>query len=409
MTRNGIGKWGPGFLSAILMLSLCRGGVGQQGAAMMQLQQHGGALTALAARLTLECGADSTTIFTGQTGVIRARGVSLTGSALTYSFAASAGQVVAKGAVAELHTAGLTPQVVQVTCTVKDSAGNSASKIVRVTVRPISILEGKPNVGAPHPVVPPQAPKTESEKIKEKIKQLPKPAQPPVPHPTPAPVESAQQATAPPSPPHPVGATPKPDFNHPVPADTGYRQGMTFDEWVKKLKTGKIEYLIPTQMLMQQSSTATVVIHSFSDTATDTLPDATGSGSLLQSDSMKVELLAENHPDDFTIVPQSPAVQFIPPNKSTTWTWSVTPNTSGKDKLLMVRASVIYPGDEKMSEQLKPYTAVVAVNVPSLWERIVQSYQDDPLKWFSYVVPGGGGFAFLVGIWVWWRKKKGKE
>jgi hypothetical protein len=404
MTWNGIGKWGPGFLSAMLMVSLCRYGVGQQGAATMQLKEHGGALTALASRLTLECGADSATIFTGQTGVIRARGVSVTGSALTYSFAASAGQLLAKGAVAELRTAGLSPQVVQVTCTVKDSLGNSASKVVQVTLRKlISIQEGKADVFAPHPVVPPQTTKTES----ATIPMSPKPAQPPILLPSPAPVESVQQATAaPPPPPPPAEATPKPDSGQPVTAVDGYQQGKTFDEWKKGLKTGKIEYLVPTRMLMQQASMATVVIHGYGDTETTTLPNATGSGSLTQSERMKVELLAEDHPSDFTIVAQGDAVRFVPISGATAWTWSVTPNTPGK-KELMVRASVIYPGgDEKMQQQLKPYTAVVAVNVPSLWERIVESYHEDPLKWFSYVVPGGAGFTFLVGIVVWWWKKK---
>ena len=164
-------------------------------------------------------------------------------------------------------------------------------------------------------------------------------------------------------------------------------------------------------MLMQRASVVTVVIHGYGDTATTSLPNATGSGSLTQSERMKVELLAENHPGDFTIVPQGDAVQFVPISSSTTWTWSVTPNTPGTKKLLMVRASVIYPGgDDKMAEQLKPYEAVVAVNVPSLWESIRESYRQDPLKWFSYVIPGGAGFTFLVGIVVWgWKKKKGKE
>jgi hypothetical protein len=192
---------------------------------------------------------------------------------------------------------------------------------------------------------------------------------------------------------------------------SAYQQGTAVEQWKTGLKTGKIEYQVPTRMLMQQASTVTVVIHGYKDVGTTSLPGATGTGSLKQSERMKVELLAPDHPDAFTIALQGgEVVQFVPIDGATTWMWSVTPNSPGEKQRLLVRASVIYPGgDDKTQEQLPDYSAVVEVDVPSTWSLIVENYHKDPLKWFSYVIPGGAGFTFLVGIVVWWSKKKKKE
>ena len=91
---------------------------------------------------------------------------------------------------------------------------------------------------------------------------------------------------------------------------------------------------------------------------------------------MKVELLAPDHPDDFTIVAQGgDAVRFVPIDGATTWMWSVIPNSPGQKQRLLVRASVIYPGgDDKTQEQLPDYSAVVEVDVPSTWTLIVENY-----------------------------------
>jgi hypothetical protein len=194
----------------------------------------------------------------------------------------------------------------------------------------------------------------------------------------------------------------------PASPDDGYAQAEAVAKWKQQLKVGKIEYQVPSQMLMQHAATATVVIHGFGDVGTTTLPGATGTGSLKQSERMKVELLAPDNPDDFTIVAQGgELVRFVPIDGATTWMWSVTPNSPGAKKRLVVRASVIYPGgDDKTEQQLPDYTAVVEVDVPSYWQMITESYRKDPLTWFSYVIPGGAGFTFLVGVGAWWLKRK---
>ena len=64
-------------------------------------------------------------------------------------------------------------------------------------------------------------------------------------------------------------------------------------KWKSQLKVGKIEYQVPGQMLMQHAATAT--------------------GTLKQSERMKVELMAVDSPDDFTIVPEGgELVRFVP-------------------------------------------------------------------------------------------------
>ena len=71
-------KWGSRFLFVTMLVLLSRYGSGQQhGSAQTTMQlQHGGALTALVARPTVECAADSASIVVGRTGVVLARGVS---------------------------------------------------------------------------------------------------------------------------------------------------------------------------------------------------------------------------------------------------------------------------------------------------------------------------------------------
>lgn len=391
----------------VLAVSLCRYVEGQQvpSSATIQRSQREPRVAMLAARPTVECAAEPASIVAGQTGVVRARGMSPGGRALRYSFAADAGEVVSKGDYAELHTAGLGARVVHVTCMVMDDLGNSASKGVDVIVlgRQAAVEEG-----------------TAAEKTYEHGKGT----VPPV-----TKVESGHSASPAPPPPPPVILVPVQDSigvesglislpkktkspaEEAGQAGDGYQQGKAFELWKNGLRTGKIEYQVPARMLMQHASTVTVVIHGYGDTGTVSLPGATGSGSLKQSERMKVEVLAPDHPDNFTIVPQGgESVRFVPIDGATTWMWSVTPSAPGEKQRLLVRASVIYPGtDDRTNQQLPDYSAVVEVDVPSTWALIVENYRKDPLKWFSYVIPGGAGFTFLVGIIVWWGKKKKKE
>lgn len=196
--------------------------------------------------------------------------------------------------------------------------------------------------------------------------------------------------------------------NKPAAPDEEYPQSEAVAKWVEHLKNGKIEYKVPPTMLLHKTATAAVVIHGYEDVDTTTLSDATGSGTLKQSERMKVELLAMDNPGDFTIaLKDGDSVRFVPVDSATTWLWNVTPNASGMKQKMLVRASIVYPGaDDKTEQQLPDYTAIVEVDVPSVWTTMKENYQQDPLKWFSYVIPGGAGFTFLGGIAVWlWRRR----
>lgn len=296
------------FVLAVLVACACRYGYGQEApsSAAIQHVQHG---AGVAARLSVECTANSASIAVGHLSVIHAVGVSPAGRPLRYSFGADAGQVVATGDTAEFRTVGVSPGVVQVTCTVMDDLGNSASKRVAVTVRSAS---ARPVTPPPPPPAPTQATTTapqQGETITRPKRVQTAPAAP-VPAPVPAPAKAVGQGG--------VSGS----------AVGEYQQGTAVEQWKKGLKTGKIEYQVPTRMLMQQASTVTVVIHGYEDVGTTSLPGATGTGSLKQSERMKVELLAPDHPDDFTIVAQGgDAVRFVPIDGAATWMWSVTPNS----------------------------------------------------------------------------------
>ena len=167
-------------------------------------------------------------------------------------------------------------------------------------------------------------------------------------------------------------------------------------------------------MLQLQGYTVTVVVHGPQDTASAPLPNLSGSGYLKVSESMTVKLIEPDNPDEFTIDPgQSEAPQYVPANAMTTWMWKVTPKQPGKNQRLQIDASVIYPkGNVQMAEQLPSYMATVNVDVPPLAGTIERSlltqFIENPVGALKYILPGGAGFAFLAGIFVWMKKRMSK-
>jgi hypothetical protein len=182
------------------------------------------------------------------------------------------------------------------------------------------------------------------------------------------------------------------------------------ETWVNQLKQGKIEYKVPQKMFLLQAATVTVVIHGYQDVNTTTLTQPTGSASLKQSPRMKVEVLPEDDPDAFTIaIENGDAVKDVLSNGATTWIWKVTPNKSGAKQRLKILASLMYPNADKGEIQLQDYHTTVEVDVASLWSTVVDDYQHDPMKFFSYMIPGGAGFTFITGLVVWWWKRRHKD
>ena len=187
--------------------------------------------------------------------------------------------------------------------------------------------------------------------------------------------------------------------------------------WKNSLKTGAIEYRVPTVMVEGQISTVTVVIHGFQDTKTTTMTDATGTGTLKVSSRMKAELLAPLKPGEFNIAAQSgDPIQFIPNDGFATWIWNVTPSEKALNQQLQIRISLVYNGSSGQIQQIvEEKTYSVNVNVQKLSTTLRQSFRQDPIAWFKYMLPGGAGWgalaafvSFLGGL-GWWSNKKRKK
>lgn len=390
------------------------------------------------ALVTVSCSANPARVFAGATVLIQAEGRSMQGLALRYSFATDAGQLSESGPLARLNTAGLSQRTVHITCTATEATGRSASQAVEVAVM------GEPHTEdlhlPAHPgqgtaTVPAETPMKKGDEAKPPA--MPTPPAPdhrhetatPAPAPAPTPAEPAHEMPNPAAP-KPAGqgaapATPEPGAQGaataparspaaPAPAQPAvpdvYKSSTEMERWVNELKQGKIEYKVPQKMLLLHAATVTVVIHGFQDVNGTALEQPTGSAPLKQSPRMKVELLAEDNPDDFTIALENgDMAKDVQNNGATTWIWKVTPNKSGAKQRIKILVSLLYPNTDKSEIPLEDYHTTVEVDVASLWSTIVDDYQHDPMKFFSYMIPGGAGFTFIAGLVVWWWKRKHKD
>jgi outer membrane biosynthesis protein TonB len=393
-----------------------------------QVQSHIPIQTHQIALVSVSCTPNPAKVFTGAIVAIQAEGRSLQGLALRYSFAADAGQLSESGAIARLNTAGLGARTVHISCTATDTAGRSASQTVEVVVMGAPHTEElhlPAHQGQPPPIiVAPQGPKPAQGQAAKPPEVV---SPPPTPHPVPQPIDHQAvpgpvpvQETPKPATPTPdtpaQGVTPAPVQTDVTPAPMqptapdAYKASTEMETWVNQLKQGKIEYKVPQKMLLLQAATVTVVIHGYQDVNTATLIQPTGSASLKQSPRMKVELLPEDDPDAFTIaIENGDAVKDVLSNGATTWIWKVTPNKSGAKQHLKILASLMYPNTDKTEIQLQDYHTTVEVDVASLWSTVVDDYQHDPMKFFSYMIPGGAGFTFIAGLVVWWWRRKHKD
>lgn len=397
------------------------------GAARAQIQSHIPIEASRIALVSISCSATPARVFTGGVVTIQAQGRSVQDLPLRYGFAAEAGQLSTSGAAARLNTAGLGARTVHVTCSATDSAGRSASQVVEVVVmgtprtEELHLPTGSgigsgakapvvvpPTASRPAPVEevkpPPPPPPVAADghgKRSASVPEMPKPATPAAP--------AGGETAAPVHPTSGETAAPAPAPAQPAASDV-YKPSAEMEAWIRQLKQGRIEYQVPPRMLLLQAATVTVVIHGYQDVNTATLPEATGSASLKQSPRMKVELLPEDDPDAFTIALENgDAVKDVLSTGATTWIWKVTPNKSGAKQRLKILASLMYPNTDKTEIQLQDYHTTVEVDVASLWSTVVDDYQHDPLKFFSYMIPGGAGFTFIAGLVVWGWKRKHKD
>jgi hypothetical protein len=203
---------------------------------------------------------------------------------------------------------------------------------------------------------------------------------------------------------HSTGTTPAAD------GSKEYAEGLAIQKWEKELQTGKIEYKLPTKMSLPDATTVSVVVHGYED-ASGPVPSGTESGALKVSQRMRVVLSAELNPDEFKIEPDGTGeVKLVPIDGTATWHWKVTPKEPAADQKLTIRAMLVYPDDPNAADlQIQSYTAVVSVQVGSLWDWIKDFFWNNPAGLLKYLLPGGAGFAFVAGLVAWWWKRQHPE
>jgi hypothetical protein len=209
----------------------------------------------------------------------------------------------------------------------------------------------------------------------------------------------------------PAAGTASPDGKPAADVGTNeYAEGLAIQKWEKELKTGKIEYNLPTKMSLPDATTVSVVVHGYEDVS-GPLPAGAQSAALKVSQRMRVVLSAEENPNEFKIEPDGMEdVQLVPIDGTARWQWKVTPKEPATDQKLTIRALLVYPNDpNKAAVEITSYTAEVSVQVGSLWEWTKYLFWNDPVGLLKYLLPGGAGFAFVAGLVVWWWKRKHPE
>lgn len=182
--------------------------------------------------------------------------------------------------------------------------------------------------------------------------------------------------------------------------------------WFNSLPNGGIHYPSVRQLMFYKEPKAfTVYVNGpAADTKQIDFKNMQG-GTLKVSPRMKVLLTCPDNPDAFTIKaePGTTDVQDVPMGGITRWVWYVTPQLTGQNQKLVVRAWVIYPGKPPVEQELFPsYTATVNVHVPGVGEALKRLVELDPDYWLHYGLPGGAGFAAFVAFlkWLWSLRKK---
>jgi hypothetical protein len=384
--------------------------------------------TALPPVPVISCDVSTAHLVAGQSVEITARVVQGAASGLTYTFETSAGKFTvadANASTARLDTAGVTGGEINVTCVVVDAYGRKVSygKMIRLgsgnTTGGLLPQHSPTAVKSP----PPKAEKVDVPKVEHAAPPPPPP--PPAPVATPKPdVPPPTEAAKPPAPgateeiPVTPGAGTVPAAETPPPggqpaADAGtneYAEGLAIQKWEKELKTGKIEYNLPTKMSLPDATTVSVVVHGYEDVSRPA-PAGAQAAPLKVSQRMRVTLSAEENPNEFKIEPDgTEEVQLVPIDGTARWQWRVTPKEPATDQKLTIRALLVYPNDpNKAAVEITSYTAEVSVQVGSLWEWAKYLFWNDPVALLKYLLPGGAGFAFVAGLVVWWWKRRHSE
>ena len=313
---------------ALLLIGLFAGGVlpglaGAQGKKTELKHLPPAAYTAVPAAPAIECNVSAANVSPGQSVEVTTRVVQGNASGLKYSFESNGGRLTVAGAnasSARLDTTGVSSGEINVTCVVVDAYGRRVAygKAIRL---------GTPNfkeklLPTVKHAAPPPATVHAPNGVPEEAHVALSPPPPPTPKDAPKPEPSENPPVEAAKPPAPVGVNPggqgTPTVVPPVEtkpaADTGsneYAEGLAIQKWEKELKTGKIEYNLPTKMSLPDATTVSVVVHGYEDVS-GPVPAGAQGAPLKVSQRMRVELSAEN-PNEFKIEPIGTTdVQLIP-------------------------------------------------------------------------------------------------
>ena len=371
--------------------------------------------TAVPAVPVISCDVSATGVTAGQGVEVTTRVIQGDAAALKYSFETSGGRLTVgsvNSSTARLDTEGVTGGEINVTCVVVDAYGRKVSygKMVRLLPQhQPSAVKGPPKAERPDvPQVAPPPPPPAPAPVVEPKRYGPPPteaAKPPVPQ------RPARVPTVPPMPVTVPPGTVSPDGKPAADAGTNeYAEGLAIQKWEKELKTGKIEYNLPTKMSLPDATTVSVVVHGYEDVS-GLVPAGAQSAALKVSQRMRVVLSAEENPNEFKIESDGTKdVQLVPIDGTARWQWKVTPKEPAKDQKLTIRALLVYPNDpNKAAVEITSYTAEVSVQVGSVWEWAKYLLWNDPIGLVKYLLPGGAGFAFVAGLVVWWWKRRHPE
>jgi hypothetical protein len=205
--------------------------------------------------------------------------------------------------------------------------------------------------------------------------------------------------------------------SRPAPQPSAYPLGDAINAWQNQLKSGNIDYSVPSPMIAKQATRVSVTIHGFADTSTQPAAGVsapTGHDTLKISDQMEVKLSYD--PTEFTVDAQGdPPIKIVPESGRADWIWYVTPINKESSQITL-QVYLLYPGaNGNIESPIEEKTYPVTVNVQKLTTTIDRSFWANPMAFIEYMSPGGKGAAALValcsflGLGTWLKKKFGPK
>lgn len=208
------------------------------------------------------------------------------------------------------------------------------------------------------------------------------------------------------SPPSRISHTFRPTAKSLGPDAAGTKIQDLYLDAIRKAVNGRIDYIVPSVMRVDDAETVTVRIYGASAGAEQekNFP-ATGGGSLKVVSSMFAALSEPDNPSTFDIKPAERSnhqgVQLVPADGYAEWDWTVRPVANGgQAKKLHITADMVFdlklPNGTPAQVEVDSYDAVVQVSVKprllALGDWLKENWKDV----LKYLVPSGGLTALVI-------------